>query len=175
MLTNGIRRTIVIAVLASLPALATAAGSQAGDNGRQPVGADSDSPRQAVPNAVNNDGTLYDYNGRAYYASPYGPTYYEGPYYAPRYYSGYYPQYYDVSPPYYVPRTYYTPPSIYAPPAYYYTPPSSYEPQSYYAPPYYYGPTYYDSQTGYSLLSCDREPLALRASCRDAVLAREAR
>ena len=60
--------------------MAAAAGSQAGDNGRQPLGADNDTPRQAIPNAPTNDGTWYDYNGPAYGAPYYGPRYYISPY-----------------------------------------------------------------------------------------------
>src|SRR6266508_2024745 len=81
MLTQTIRRASLIVALAAVPGLAAAAGSQAGDNGRQPIGADNDSPRQAIPNASTNDGTWYDYNGPAYYGAPYyGPRYYISPY-----------------------------------------------------------------------------------------------
>jgi hypothetical protein len=168
--SHRIRHTVLIALLGALPAIATAQGSQAGDNGRLPIGADSDSPRQAIPNSMSNDGNLYGYNGRVRYASPYAPTYYDAPYYVPRYYDGYHAEYYDVPPQYYVPPSYY-----YAPPSYYYPPPSYYPPRSYYYAPQYYGSTYYDSGVDYALLGCDREPLPLRAACRDDVVARYAR
>ena len=78
---QAMRRTMLCIALAALPGLAAAAGSQAGDNGRQPLGADNDTPRQAIPNAPTNDGTWYDYNGPAYYGTPnYGPRYYISPY-----------------------------------------------------------------------------------------------
>ena len=66
MLTCTIRRSLCIVALGALPALAAAQGSQAGDNGRLPVGADNDSPRQAIPNAVTNEGTPYRYDRRYY-------------------------------------------------------------------------------------------------------------
>jgi hypothetical protein len=106
MLTHAIRHTMLIVALAALPGFAAAAGSQAGDNGRQPIGADNDSPRQAIPNAMTNDGTLYDYDGRAYYVAPLAPAYYDAPYYVPRtYVPQYYPQYYVA--PYYGSAYYY--------------------------------------------------------------------
>src|SRR5438552_13476751 len=80
MIRQTIRRTMLFVALAALPGLAAAAGSQAGDNGRQPLGADNDTPRQAIPNAPTNDGTWYDYNGPAYGAPYYGPRYYISPY-----------------------------------------------------------------------------------------------
>ena len=80
MLTQTIRRTMLCVALAALPGFAAAAGSQAGDNGRQPLGADNDTPRQAIPNAPTNDGTWYDYNGPTYVAPYYGPRYYISPY-----------------------------------------------------------------------------------------------
>ncbi len=55
---QAIRRIALAIALAALPGvagLALAEGSQAGDNGRQPIGADTDSPRQAIPNATTND------------------------------------------------------------------------------------------------------------------------
>ena len=93
MFIQAIRRTMLFAALAALPSLAVAAGSQAGDNGRLPIGADNEGPRQAIPNAMTNDGNLYYYDG---------PTYYGGPRYVPRYYA---------PPTYYVPHTYYIAPS----------------------------------------------------------------
>jgi len=81
MLTQTIRRTMLFVALAALPGFAAAAGSQAGDNGRQPLGADNETPRQAIPNASTNDGTWYNYDSRAYYGAPnYGPRYYVSPY-----------------------------------------------------------------------------------------------
>ena len=50
MSTQIFRRTILLIALASLPGFAAAAGSQAGDNGRQPIGADNEGPRLAIPN-----------------------------------------------------------------------------------------------------------------------------
>jgi hypothetical protein len=66
MLTDTLRRSLFVVALGALPALAAAQGSQAGDNGRLPVGADNDSPRQAIPNAMSNDGTPYRYDRRFY-------------------------------------------------------------------------------------------------------------
>jgi hypothetical protein len=104
MLSQAIRHTMLSLALAALPGLAAAAGSQAGDNGRLPIGADNEGPRQAIPNAMTNDGTLYDYDGPAYYVAPLGPAHYEAPYYVPR---TYVPQYYVA--PYYGPTYYYAP------------------------------------------------------------------
>jgi hypothetical protein len=66
---QAIRRIALAIALAALPGLAgvaSAAGSQAGDNGRQPIGADNDSPRQAIPNATTNDVNV-DYTTTTYY------------------------------------------------------------------------------------------------------------
>jgi hypothetical protein len=66
---QAIRRialTIALAALPGMAGVAWAAGSQAGDNGRQPIGADTDSPRQAIPNATTNDANG-DYTTTAYY------------------------------------------------------------------------------------------------------------
>ena len=109
-----IRHTILLLALAALPGFAAAAGSQAGDNGRQPIGADNEGPRQAIPYATTNNGTLYDYD--RYYAEP--STYYD-PQSGRRYYVA--PPVYYVAPPatYYVPpaTTYYVPaPSYYVAP-----------------------------------------------------------
>jgi hypothetical protein len=60
-------RFILAICFAVQPASAFPWGSQAGDNGRQPIGADNDSPRQAIPNATTNDATV-DY-GIAYYGA----------------------------------------------------------------------------------------------------------
>jgi hypothetical protein len=65
--SHAMRRILLIATLATLPGVAAAQGSQAGDNGRQPVGADADSPRQAIPNEMTNDGTRYYRDNRVYY------------------------------------------------------------------------------------------------------------
>ena len=107
MLSQAILRTMLSVALAALPGLAAAAGSQAGDNGRMPIGADNEGPRQAIPNAMTNDGTLYNYDSRVYYVAPLGPAYYEAPYYVPRTY--YVPQYYVAPSPYYGPTYYYDP------------------------------------------------------------------
>ena len=67
MLNRSIRHILLVDALLALPDFAAARGSQAGDNGRQSVGADNDWhdwPRQAIPNATPND-TPYRYNGRA--------------------------------------------------------------------------------------------------------------
>src|SRR5258706_3630950 len=58
MVTQAIRRTLVFVALATLPGFVAAAGSQAGDDGRRPIGADTDSPRQAIPSATTNDGVV---------------------------------------------------------------------------------------------------------------------
>jgi hypothetical protein len=81
MVAQAIRHTLLFVALAALPGLAAAAGSQAGDNGRLPIGADNEGPRQAIPNAMTNDGTWYNYDVPLYYGSPsYGPRYYLSPY-----------------------------------------------------------------------------------------------
>ena len=147
-----IRHTMLLLALAALPGLAAAAGSQAGDNGRQPIGADNEGPRQAIPNAMTNDGTWYDY-GRAYYVAP-------SPYYEPTYRSWYYvapPAYYVAPPAYYV-----------APPAYYAAPPT------YYVSPYgqtYVGPAYQDPDLADALAYCESRPLTERPACRNAAYA----
>ena len=153
-----IRHTILLLALAALPGLAAAAGSQAGDNGRQPIGADNEGPRQAIPNATTNDGTLYNYD--RYYA---GPTYV-----AP-------PAYY-VAPPttyYVVPSTTYyaAPPTTYyaAPPVTYYVPAPSY-----YVPPYAapgYVPAYRDADLEAALSYCESRRLIERPACRNAAYA----
>ena len=77
MFNRTVRHGLLIAALLALPGLAAAQGTQAGDNGRQPVGADADSPRQAIPNASTNDGRYYNDN-RVYYQTrnPDGTRYY---------------------------------------------------------------------------------------------------
>jgi hypothetical protein len=146
MSTQVFRRTVLLIALASLPGFAAAAGSQAGDNGRQPVGADNDSPRMAIPNQGTEAGYWQSYNSNGYY-DPYR-----------HYYVGTYPYY--VAPPGY---TYYV-----APPAYtYYAPPPAY----YVSPSY--GSTYYaynDAYRARALADCDNLPLAERPACRDAVV-----
>ena len=62
-------RWVVAAAVATLPLAAFAWGSQAGDNGRQPVGADTDSPRQAIPNETTNYPPIDYESGTAYYAA----------------------------------------------------------------------------------------------------------
>lgn len=71
------RKMLLIATLATLPGLAAAQGSQAGDNGRQPVGADADSPRQAIPNQRTNDGTRNYPDHRVYYQDRDNRVYYQ--------------------------------------------------------------------------------------------------
>jgi hypothetical protein len=63
------RRLGLAIAIAALPAAALAWGSQAGDNGRQPIGADNEGPRQAIPNATTNDVTIDYQSGTAYYAA----------------------------------------------------------------------------------------------------------
>ena len=148
-----LRRTILLLALASLPSFAAAAGSQAGDNGRLPIGADNEGPRQAVPNAsMADDGAWSSYDASGYYRPYYGPRYY----YVPSS-----PQVYYVPPP----SAYY-----YAPPSYYYAPPS---PPSYYvySDPKYNGPAYNERDAGRAWAYCDTRPLAERPACRDAVAA----
>ena len=75
MLHQAIRRIALAIALAALPGVAgvaLAAGSQAGDNGRQPIGADNDSPRQAMPNATTNDYMTTTYYGEATTYPSYG-------------------------------------------------------------------------------------------------------
>jgi hypothetical protein len=139
-----VSRALLAVVLAALPCLALAQGSQAGDNGRQPVGADNEGPRQAIPNATTNDG-WYGYGG-----SPYYEPSYERRYYIPG------------------TRTYYVPPPYPVSPAY------SYYASPYYGPIYYgplYGPTHYEPDWGHALAYCDSQPLADRPACRDAIYA----
>ena len=166
MRANTIRNTVALLALASLPGLAAAAGSQAGDNGRQPVGADNEGPRMAIPNESTEAGAWYSYNSNGYY----------DPYRSPHVYVGEAPYMVYVAPPatYYAPpATYYAPPATYyAPPAYryYYAPPNS--PQAYSVSPYppakYYA--YDEADRARALASCDNVPLAERPACRDAVV-----
>ena len=136
-----VSRALLVMALASVPCLVAAQGSQAGDNGRQPVGADNEGPRQAIPNATTNDG-WYGYGG-----SPYYEPYYERRYYAPG------------------TRTYYVaPPTRYS---YYVSPPYAYYASPYYGP--LYGPPHYEPDFGRAMLYCDSQPLADRPACRDAV------
>ena len=93
MLSRTLRQTLLGVAIAALPGLAAAAGSQAGDNGRQPIGADADGPRQAIPNAMTNDGnSYYNYDRRAYYQAPPPAVYpnYQAQYYVPYYHWQYY-------------------------------------------------------------------------------------
>ncbi len=91
---HAIRHIALAIALAALPGvagIASAAGSQAGDNGRQPIGADNDSPRQAIPNATTNDATVD-------YTTTTTTTYYEEhPAYLTYYYTS--PPTYSTSPP----------------------------------------------------------------------------
>src|SRR5207237_6839036 len=60
----SLHRFALALAIALLPATAFSWGSQAGDNGRQPIGADNEGPRQAIPNAP------IDYQaGTAYYSA----------------------------------------------------------------------------------------------------------
>jgi hypothetical protein len=144
-----IRSTILLVAFCSLSGLVDAAGSQAGDNGRQPIGADNDSPRQAIPNATSNDGTLYDYDYRGgYYVAP-------SPYYG----SGYG---YHVAPPAAIYGS--APPTYYVPAQSYYVSP--------YGAPIYDRSTYYDPDLESALSYCESRPLTVRPACRDAAYAR---
>jgi hypothetical protein len=150
-----IRNTILLLALSSLSGLVAAAGSQAGDNGRQPIGADNDSPRQAIPNATSNDGTLYDYDYReGYYVAP--SSYYGSGY-------GYYvtPPAYYVSPPATIYRS--APPTYYVPAQPYYVSP--------YGAPIYDRSTYYDPDLERALWYCETRPLTQRPACRNAAYA----
>jgi hypothetical protein len=64
----ALRRLALATAIALLPMTAFAWGSQAGDNGRQPLGADNEGPRQSVPNATTNDPIDYQ-AGTAYYSA----------------------------------------------------------------------------------------------------------
>jgi len=63
------RRVALAIAIALLPGLALAWGSQAGDNGRQPIGADNEGPRQAIPDETSNDVPVDYQAGAAYYAA----------------------------------------------------------------------------------------------------------
>lgn len=144
-----IKRTILLIALASLPGFALAAGSQAGDNGRLPLGSDNEGPRMAIPGQGADAG---------YWSSEYGYGYYDPYryYYVPRSYT-----YAYVGPP---AVTYYSPPAVtYSPPPYavYSSPPTVYYGGTYYA--------YNDADRARALASCDNLPLAQRPACRDAV------
>jgi hypothetical protein len=155
-MSTQVRYSILLLALAALPGLAAAQGSQAGDNGRQPLGSDNEGPRMAIPNQGAEAG---------YWSSEYGYGYYDPYryYYVPRSYT-----YAYVAPP---GVTYYSPPAVtyYSPPAVtYYSPPAV----TYYPPPtVYYGGTY-DAYNGTdrarALASCENLPLAQRPACRDA-------
>jgi len=49
-----LRRMAAAIAVVVLPITAFAWGSQAGDNGQQPIGADNDGPRQAIPDETSN-------------------------------------------------------------------------------------------------------------------------
>jgi hypothetical protein len=76
-----LRHAALAMAVAALPLTAFAWGSQAGDNGQQPVGADNDGPRQAIPNETSNDVPIEtqirhqnaDEGGSVYYVAP--PSY----------------------------------------------------------------------------------------------------
>ena len=67
------RMAAAIAV-AVLPLTAFAWGSQAGDNGQQPIGADNEGPRQAIPNETSNhvpiEAQIQHQGGTVYYVAP---------------------------------------------------------------------------------------------------------
>lgn len=69
------RMAAAIAV-AVLPLTAFAWGSQAGDNGQQPIGADNEGPRQAIPNETSNhvpiETQIQHEGGAVYYVAPEG-------------------------------------------------------------------------------------------------------
>jgi hypothetical protein len=65
----AVRQLGLAIAIALLPAAALAWGSQSGDNGRQPLGADNEGPRQAIPNAMSNDVPIDYQAGTAYYAA----------------------------------------------------------------------------------------------------------
>jgi hypothetical protein len=155
------RRTILPLALGALPGFAGAAGWQAGDYGSMPNPPANEGPRQAIPNAMTNDGTYYSQDGFVYYyGDPYGTRHYVpwSPYYAP-------------------PTTYYAPPTTYyyAPPKTYYVPAPSYYVAPYYGPTYYeptyYRSPYYDRDLRDALALCDARPLTERRPCRDDVMA----
>ena len=143
MSTYPIRNAVLLLALAALPGFALAMGSQAGDNGRLPIGADNDGPREAIPNQGAEAGFWQSEYGYGYY-DPYRY------YYVPRSYS-----YAYVQPP---AVTYYSPP----PAVTYSSPP----PTVYYNGGYY---AYNDPDRARALASCDNVPLAQRPACRDAV------
>jgi len=148
-MTHRIRNTIALFALASLPGLAFATGSQAGDNGRQPVGADNEGPRMAIPGESTEAGQWQSYSSNGYY----------DPYRQPRVYVGDEPRTYYYVPP---PTVYYYP----APQYHYYAPPG------YYVSPYPPTGTYYayGGNRALTLADCDNVPLADRPACRDAVV-----
>jgi hypothetical protein len=173
-------RTVLLLALAALPGLAAAAGWQAGDYGSMPTPPANEGPRQAIPNAMTEDGTLYHYDGSVYYLDPYyGTRHYVpwSPYYLPP------TTYYGPATTYYEPpATYYGPPTTYyaSPPTYdaptttYYVPAPTYV-APYYGPTYYgptyYRPPYYDRDYRDALALCDARPLTERPACRDDVMA----
>lgn len=146
-MTHPIRNTILLFALASLPGFAFATGSQAGDNGRQPVGADNEGPRMAIPGEGTEAGFWRSYDSNGYY----------DPYRRPHIYVGEAPYTAYVAPP----ATYYAPPTYAysAPPAYYVSP---YPAGTYYR--------YDEADRARALAGCDNLPLAERPACRDAVV-----
>lgn len=143
----AMRRTVMAVAVACLPLTAFAWGSQAGDNGRMPLGADNEGPRQAVPNASTNDAPIqYQSTTTYYYVSPY-----EGYMAQPAQ-----PAYVETHPSYMT---------------YYYTAPSAqiYQWKTHPAPEYYvYSRPYYDSTYGADTNAMNRcAPLygAARTDC----------
>src|SRR5262245_24198300 len=133
MAAQMIRYTTLALALALIPGFAAAAGSQAGDNGRQPIGADNEGPRIAVPNQpLDNDGAWSSYDRSGYHRPSYG-------------------NYGYVVPPAQV--YYYTTPST----TYYVAPSTAY----YSAPPYYAynGPSYTARNRDEAWAYCDTFPL----------------
>jgi hypothetical protein len=151
------RRVIAAVAFACLPVTAFAWGSQAGDNGRYPIGADNEGPRQAIPNQTSNDVPIqYQYQSSAtYYVYPS-----EG-YMAQPAYVETQPAYVETHPPY---MTYYysSPTTVYrydtyaAAPEYY----------VYRAPDYYaYSPYGADTRNINSTIRCAPVYGAARADC----------
>ena len=72
----ALHRIAAAMAVAALPLTAFAWGSQAGDNGQQPIGADNEGPRQAIPNEMSNhvpiQTQIRDQGGTVYYVVPDG-------------------------------------------------------------------------------------------------------
>lgn len=69
-----LRHLAAAIAISVLPVTAFAWGSQAGDNGQQPIGADNEGPRQAIPNEATNhvpiETQIRDQGGTVYYVAP---------------------------------------------------------------------------------------------------------